>query len=107
MKQLVLSLFVFCLLIGCKSAVEDNQQNKKKNMQQNRPIEQVMKDHSDEIMAVPGVQGFYMGELDSTKLCITVMVDKKTEENQKKIPKEIEGYPVVIEETGKIRPLTK
>jgi len=33
------------------------------------------------------------------------MVVKETEELKRRIPKSIEGYPVIIEESGVIRPL--
>jgi hypothetical protein len=42
---------------------------------------------------------------DEKTLCLKVLVIKKTEEIEKKIPKSIEGYQVVIEETGVIRPM--
>jgi hypothetical protein len=59
--------------------------------------------HVNELMAVPGVVGVAVGALDDGGLCIKVLVVKKTAEHRKRIPKEIEGYPVVIEESGEIR----
>ena len=59
-------------------------------------------------MAVPGVVGVYVGLLDDNKTpCLKVMVVEKTEELTRKIPKSLEGYPVVLEETGVIRPIMK
>lgn len=70
-----------------------------------RSIEEVMNAHTDELMAIPDVNGVYIGELEDGRECITVLVSKKTELHKRKIPQKIEGYPVVIEETGEIRPL--
>lgn len=104
-KLTLFFVFTFLIFTGCKNQIEIDQDSSRTSNMQKRTIEQVIKDHTDEIMSIPGVQGFYQGELENGKPCITVMVDKKTEENQKKIPKELEGYPVKIEETGKIHPI--
>jgi hypothetical protein len=68
-----------------------------------RPIEEVLKDHTPELMALPGVTGTYQGALDDGRPCITVMVVSSTPELEARIPRELEGYPVRIEETGEIR----
>jgi hypothetical protein len=70
-----------------------------------RDINEVMKAHTDELMSLPGVVGVYIGALDDSTLCITVMVKEITSELKQKIPKTLEGHPVVIEETGEIRPM--
>jgi hypothetical protein len=73
-----------------------------------RDINEVLRSHDQEIMAIPGVVGIYVGLLDDEKTsCLKVMVVKKTPELERKIPRELEGYPVVIEETGEIRPMKK
>jgi len=65
----------------------------------------VMDAHVKELMAIPGVIGVAVGALDDGKPCITVLVSRKTSEQGKRIPKEIEGYTVVIEQSGEIRPM--
>jgi len=72
-----------------------------------RDINQVLKDHSQELMALPGVVGVYIGKLDDGRFCIRVMVVKNSKDLKKKIPKDFEGHPVEIEETGVIRPMDK
>ncbi len=73
-----------------------------------RDINEVLRAHDREIMAIPGVTGIYVGLLDDQKtLCLKVMVIKDTPELKSKIPRQIEGYPVVVEETGEIRPMRK
>jgi hypothetical protein len=71
-----------------------------------RDINAVLGDHDDELMAIPGVVGVYVGLLDDDQtLCLKVMVVRKTRELEGKIPKTLEGYSVVIEESGVIRPM--
>jgi hypothetical protein len=65
----------------------------------------VMDTHVDELMAVPGVIGVAVGELDDGKPCIKVLVVKNTPAHASLVPKTIEGIPVVVEETGEIRPM--
>ena len=69
-----------------------------------RKIKEVLKEHTDDLMAIPGVVGTGQGLCDG-KPCIKVFVIKKTPELQEKISGKLEGYPVKIEETGEIRAL--
>jgi len=71
-----------------------------------RDINAVLRAHEDEVMAISGVVGIYVGLMDGGKTpCLKVMVVKKTQDVERQVPNLIEGYPVVIEETGVIRPL--
>jgi hypothetical protein len=69
-----------------------------------KSIEVVLKEHTDEMMGIPGVVGTGQG-LCQNKPCIKVFVVKKTPELQKRVPAVLEGYPVELEETGEIRAL--
>ena len=72
-----------------------------------RDINDVLRDHDDELMAIPGVVGVYVGLMaDEKTLCLKVMAARKTPELERKAPKSLEGYPVIVEETGIIRPMT-
>jgi hypothetical protein len=52
------------------------------------------------------VVGVYVGVLkDGRTPCLKVMLARKTPESARDIPRNIEGYPVVTEVTGEIRPL--
>jgi hypothetical protein len=71
-----------------------------------RDINDVLRLHDAELMAIPGVVGVAVGRMkDKHTPCLKVLVVKKTREIRQKIPKSIEGYPVVLEETGIIRPM--
>jgi len=72
-----------------------------------RDINDVMKSHTEELMSIPGVVGVYIGALEDGSPCIKVMVIEKTPELERIIPNVLEGYPVLIIETGEIRPLSE
>ncbi len=71
-----------------------------------RDINEVKEAHVAELMALPGVAGVYVSALDDGTPCIKVMVVKTSAELEKTIPKTLEGHPVLIIETGEIKPLT-
>ena len=66
-------------------------------------IKAVMDAHVHSLMAIEGVVGVAIGALDDSSLCIKVLVKKNDPKLHKKIPRQIENCPVVIEETGEIR----
>ncbi len=78
-------------------------QPERKPMAQKK-IEAVLKEHTDSLMALPGVVGTAIGEC-AGKPCIKVFVEKKTPELLMQIPSAIEGYMVSVQETGEIRAL--
>lgn len=104
----------FCLVVGalllsaaCPSTrqIPAEKAGQKESMPRN-DINEVLRNHDQALMALPGVAGVYVGLLPDDKTpCLKVMVIKNTEELKKKIPKSLEGYPVIIEESGVIRPL--
>jgi hypothetical protein len=65
-------------------------------------IEEVLKQHTGALMAIPGVIGTGQGLCDG-KPCIKIFVIKTTAEINKKIPQEIEGFKIKIEETGTVQ----
>lgn len=106
-KQLILVLFLFIAGISgtffCKS--ENTKENQSKENQEMRDINLVLKANTRDVMAIPGVVGIYVGETEDNKPCLKVMVVKETEEIKKKLPRELEGYPVLIHVTGEIKPM--
>ena len=71
-----------------------------------RDINAVLRDHDDALMAIEGVVGVAVGLLEDGKtICLKVLVVWETPELVRRIPSSLEGYPVVVEETGVIRPL--
>ena len=70
-----------------------------------RPLREVLAAHTPDLMKVPGVVGTAESLLDDGRPCILVMVARLTPELKKRIPAEIEGWPVRVQETGEIRAL--
>jgi len=70
-----------------------------------RPIDEVLAEHDQEILTIPGVTMIYVGANPQGKPCLKVGVEVATPEVEERIPREIEGWPVVVEETGKIEPM--
>ena len=71
-----------------------------------RDINAVLRDHDQELLAIPGVVGVYVALLEDGKTpCLKVMLARKTPETERAIPKTLEGHPVVTEITGEIRPM--
>ncbi len=100
-------LTVILLSIACSAATRSpvNQTGQQESMPQ-KDINAVLKDYDKELLAIPGVVGVYVGLLPDDKTpCLKVMVVEQTEDLKARIPKSIEGYPVLIEESGVIRPL--
>src|SRR5438045_8864427 len=73
-----------------------------------RDINAVLADHDKQLLAIPAVVGVYVGTSNDRRTpCLKVMLARATPEAQRKIPPEIEGYPVVIEVTGDVRALDR
>jgi hypothetical protein len=96
-------IIIFSIYISC-STVEENGNGGKEEMQE-KPIAEVIKDNSQKIMSIEGVVGLYEGKLEDGTPCIKIMVIESSSEIKDQIPATLEGYPVVIEVTGKIEPL--
>jgi hypothetical protein len=69
-----------------------------------KTIDAVLERHTDFLMSLPGVVGTAVGRCQE-KPCIKVFVVKKSSELTRQIPSKLEGFPVVLEETGEIHSL--
>lgn len=72
-----------------------------------RPIEDVVRDRAPELMKLPSVVGVYQGARDDGSPVIRVMLAKDDPSTTKAVPKTLEGWPVEVEVTGPIRPLSE
>ncbi len=70
-----------------------------------KTIDEVLKKYSDWLMSQPNVNGVCIEKYPSGKPYIKVFVTKLTDVVKEKIPKQLEGYNVEIEEIGEIYPL--
>jgi len=69
-----------------------------------RTIQRVLQDNTGKWMEIFGVEGTAIS-VSEGQPCITIFSSIKAEELQAKIPSIVEGYPVVIKETGTFRAL--
>jgi len=89
------------LFIGCQPNMTAN-----KSSAPRRDINAVLADHDQQLLAMPGVVGVYVGLLKDGKTpCLKVMLAKKDPKLEHAIPRRIEGHPVVTEVTGEIKPM--
>jgi len=68
-----------------------------------KTIEAVLAAHTDSLMALPGVVGTAIGLCDGAP-CIRVFLADSGAAARRRIPTQLEGYPVKVEVTGPIRP---
>ncbi len=104
-KLLLLSICLLWLVVGaiaCGQPSAEAVPEEKPLVE--KPIEQVLQEHTDSLMALPGVVGTALG-LCADEPCIQVFVVEATEELLKQIPEEIEGYTVDVQQTGEFKAL--
>lgn len=69
-------------------------------------LTRVIAKHAEALMAIPGVEGMAVGLLDDGKTpCLQILVEKRTPELEARLPETLDGHPVVLVESGGIRPL--
>ena len=93
--------------LGAASAADSHQESpdgRETTLAAARPLEEVLRAHTDRLMTMRGVVGVGEGRCNGQP-CIKVFVARKTPELLKAIPATLDGYPVAVEETGELRPL--
>jgi hypothetical protein len=71
-----------------------------------RDINAVLTDHDKQLLALPGVVGVYVGLWSDEKTpCLKVMLARKDADLERRIPRTLEGHPVMTEVTGEIHPM--
>ena len=68
-----------------------------------RSIDEVLAAHSDSLLALRGVVGTAIALCDGER-CIKVFLADSNADTKGRIPPRLEGYRVVVEVTGTIRP---
>jgi len=68
-----------------------------------RTIEEVLAEQTSQWMSIPGVVGTAQGQEDG-KSCIKIYVNERTAELDRRIPKRLDGYAVIMEVSGAITP---
>ena len=71
-----------------------------------RDINAVLADHDQELLAIPGAVGVAVGLLPDNKTeCLKVLLKARDPKAESLLPRQIEGYKVIPEVTGEIRPM--
>ncbi|HEU0302750.1 MAG TPA: hypothetical protein VFR37_25030 [Longimicrobium sp.] len=66
-------------------------------------IEEAFDEHHDRIISIPGVTGIGLGE-SAGRPAVVILVDRLTPEVRERLPRTLNGFPVVVEESGEIVP---
>ena len=94
--------------LGGASAADSHQgspDGRETKLAATRPLEEVLRAHTDRLLAMPGVVGVGEGRCNDQP-CIKVFVARRTPDLLKAVPASLDGYPVAVEETGELRPFT-
>ena len=67
-----------------------------------RPIDTVLEEHTPRLLSLSGVVGTARAE-EAGKPCVRVLVATADPELLRLIPSELEGYTVMVQETGELR----
>ena len=105
LKVFTISVGIIFSYSGVAKCAEKNHKNDGvKSQVSQKTIEEVLSEHTSKLMSIPAAVGTAQS-LCEGQPCIKVFVRKKTEKLERKIPKNLEGYPVVIQATGKFKAL--
>lgn len=97
---------VFLLALGaCGCVAPPARETKDAMPAPARPLTEVLAAHTPELMAIPGVVGTAESLTKDGRPCILVLLAKSTPELRAKLPRELEGWPVVVEVTGEFHAL--
>ena len=102
--RLVVLAFYMAITIGGLGGCTDKKPKQPENGEDmsSKTIEQVLGEKTSQWLAIDHVVGVAIGMLDE-KPCIRVLVASEPEQVRKKIPENVEGYPVVIDVTGTLK----
>jgi hypothetical protein len=70
-----------------------------------KPISQVLELHTPTWLNIPGVIGTGEGQDPQGNPAIIIMTNVSAADVQAKIPSEVDGYPILVEEVGDVKPL--
>ena len=89
------------MLSGCNTPM-----NEPSSAEPRRDINEVLRAHEKELMSLPGVVGLYVGLMpDGKTMCLRVMLARPDPTLERQLPQALEGYPLITEVTGPIRPM--
>jgi len=95
-RALAFVLALSLLAPGCKSSRESAMNAP------SRPLKAVLEEHAPRLMAIPGVVAVAEGENAAGRPCLKIWATG-ADTVRGKLPKAIDGYDVVVEESGPIQ----
>lgn len=66
-------------------------------------VKETVERHAASLMKTPGVEAVAAGETDAGDPCLRVWVSVDPEEIEGRLPREIDGFPVLVERGGPFR----
>ena len=100
--SLIITAMIIFIFAVSSCANKTSEDGTGENTMPSKAFIEVLKEHTNELMSIPGVVGVAQG-LCGKKPCIKVFVVEMTLELDKKIPKNLNGYAVSVEEAGEIK----
>lgn len=73
-------------------------------MPEKKTIDAVLREHTDNLMSIPGVVGVAQGESEGAP-CVMVLVARQSPSLLERLPHTLDGYRVTVHKTGDIRAL--
>lgn len=103
--QVVMVAFLLAitqLLLACPSSEKKEEQ---KLTVPDSDVIRVMNKHADSLMAIPGVTGVSVSALPDGSPTIMILIIEESATLRESLPDSLDGYPVVVNVSGEIRPL--
>ncbi|MEW5702190.1 MAG: hypothetical protein AB1792_08180 [Candidatus Zixiibacteriota bacterium] len=101
-------IYLLMLTVGCILAMMGRcvpEESERAQTAMPKPtIEEVLAQHADVWLTLPGVVGTAMGAQDDQS-CIMIYMAQRNDSTQQKIVSEASGYPVVFEVSGEFKAL--
>jgi hypothetical protein len=102
--MLTLATFALAIAVSLPAYAQVEASRRGGNPVPQKSVQMVLEENNHALLSLPGVVGTAEGLTDN-KPCVVVYVTAESQELIRQIPKEIDGYPVIIEETGQIHTL--
>lgn len=104
MWHAILPGFLVVTILACSGAPRPPAQGEERIVVPKRSIDEVLAAHNDSLMSLPGVVGTAIALCERGERCIKVLLENGRAETITRIPARLEGYSVIIEVAGTIRP---
>ena len=104
MRHAILPGLVLVTLLACSGPPRPPVQGEEQIVVPKRSIDEVLAAYNDSLMTLPGVVGTAVALCERGERCIKVLLENASPETLTKIPSRIEGYSVITEVAGTIRP---